>query len=470
MTNSFLHGVEVVEISTGSHPIEIASSSVIGIIGTAPDADVSLFPLNTPFLIAGNRTDAVGLGTNGTLPNAIDSILDQTGAIIVGIRVDSTGNAAVQKAAVIGGVDPSTGAYNGVYGFLGAESLLGVRPRILIAPGFTGARATGAVTSFTIGTPGTGYTTAPTVALAAPPTGGRQATATATVTAGSVTAITITDPGYGYVSAPAVTFSGGGGTGAAATSAIGTVRDSVVAEMQGIAARLRAIIIADCPNTNDAAAIAYRNDFGDSRVWPVDPYLVVDRSGTLTPEPASSRFAGVLARTDNAEGFWVSPSNKEIFGISATARPIDFVMGDPSSRANILNQNCVATVIRQDGFRTWGNRSCSSDSKFAFLSVRRTADIINDSILAAHLWAVDRNITRTYIEDVTEGVNDFLRSLKVKGAIVDGKCWADPAKNTPDQIALGHATFTFDFSPTYPAEHVTIQSQLTNDYLTELFS
>lgn len=35
--------------------------------------------------------------------------------------------------------------------------------------------------------------------------------------------------------------------------------------------------------------------------------------------------------------------------------------------------------------------------------MRRTADLINDSLLRAHLWAVDRNITKTYIDDVIEG-------------------------------------------------------------------
>lgn len=65
---------------------------------------------------------------------------------------------------------------------------------------------------------GTGYTSAPTMTIAAPPTGTghRTATATATVSGGKVTGFTITDPGYGYATAPAVTFSGGGGSGASA--------------------------------------------------------------------------------------------------------------------------------------------------------------------------------------------------------------------------------------------------------------
>ncbi len=61
----------------------------------------------------------------------------------------------------------------------------------------------GVVTSIVVDTPGTGYTSAPTIALAAPPTG-------------QITGVSVSNGGQNYASAPAVTFSGGGGTGAAA--------------------------------------------------------------------------------------------------------------------------------------------------------------------------------------------------------------------------------------------------------------
>src|SRR5690606_19311865 len=104
------------------------------------------------------------------------------------------------------------------------------------------------------------------------------------------------------------------------------------------------------------------------------------------------------------------------------------------------------------------NETLASDPKWRFLSVVRTADIINDSLLAAHLWAVDRGITKTYVDDVKEGVNAFLRSLKAQGAILGGECWADPDLNTPDQIAQGHVYFDFDFTPVYPAQRITFRS------------
>jgi phage tail sheath protein FI len=391
MPEQFLHGVEVVQIDTGARPIRSVRSSVIGLIGTAPDADAVAFPLNTPVLIAGNRTEAALLGNTGTLPAAIDGIFDQAGAVVVVVRVEKGADEDATIGNIIGGVDTQTGQYQGVQAFLGAESIVHVSPRILIATGFTHQRPDGDA-------------------------------------------------------------------------------NPVVAELLGIAERLRAVIIADGPDTNDADAITYRGDWGSPRVYVVDPHVKIFNTATDTVvvEPASARVAGLIAKTDNDLGFWWSPSNKVINGIVGTSRPIDFTLGDTNARANLLNENEVATIIRQDGYRLWGNRTTSDDPKWAFLSVRRTADIINDSLLRAHLWAVDRNITKTYIEDVLEGVTAYLANLKAQGAILGGRAFADPELNTPANISDGKVFFDFEFTPPYPAEHITFRSHLVNDYISEI--
>jgi len=391
MAETFLHGVEVLEIDTGPRPIRTVRSGVIGIVGTAPDADPLVFPLNTPVLIAGSRgeaakLDTVGMGL-GTLPAALDGIFDQIGAVVIVVRVEIGVGDAETMANVIGGVNATTGNYEGVHALAGAESVVGFAPRILCAPGFTHQRPTG---------------------LANP----------------------------------------------------------VVSELVGLADRMRAVIIADGPNTVDADAITYAGDFGSPRVYVVDPWVqVMNSAGAIVVQPGSARVAGVLAKTDNDRGFWHSPSNQTIAGIIGLARPIDFKLGDTSSRANLLNEANVATIIRQNGYRLWGNRTLSMDPKWAFLSVRRTADIINESLQRAHLWAVDRNITKTYIEDVTEGVNAYLRTLVNLGAILGGECWPDVDLNTPANIVQGKVYFNFDFTPPYPAEHITFRSHLVNDYI-----
>lgn len=395
MPATFLHGVEVIEIDAGPRPIQTVKSSVIGIIGTAPDADDAAFPLNTPVIIAGSRKEAAKLDTTGagrgTLPIALDGIFDQIGAVVIVVRVDEGATETDTMANIIGGVNAATGQFEGTHALVGAESVTGFSPRILLAPGFTHQRPEG---------------------LANP----------------------------------------------------------VLAELLGIAERLRAVVIADGPNTTDTAAYTAAGDFGSDRIYLVDPWHKVMAGGEIIDTPPSPRVAGLIAKIDNDTGFWASPSNAPINGIVGTSRAIDFKLGDPNARANLLNAQKVATTIRQNGFRLWGNRTLTNDSKWAFLCVRRTADIINDSLLRAHLWAVDRGITKTYVQDVEEGVNAYLRDLVALGAILGGVCWADPDLNSAANIQQGKVFFNFDFSPIYPAEHLTFRSHLVNDYIEEVFN
>lgn len=467
----FLHGVEVIEIDDGPRPIRVVRSSVIGIIGTAPDADELEFPLNTPVLIAGSRAKAAKLDIStgqtrlGTLPNAVDLILDQIGAAIVVVRVADEATFPETVANILGGVD-ADGHYEGVHCFVGAKSILGVQPRILIAPGFTDERPNGVVGHGTI-TGGSGGANG-TFDLAFTGGTGSGAAGKFTVSSGAVTSIQITAAGR-YTVAPTPSFAASAGlTGASASLTLGPSANPTVAELIGIAERLKAIIVADGPNTTDSAAIAYSNDFGSKRVFLVDPYVKVARGANIVTEPASSAVAGLIAKIDNDRGFWWSPSNQNINGIIGTARPIDFALGDINSRANILNENNVTVIINEDGYRLWGNHTLASDARYTFLNVVRTADIINDSILQAHLWAVDRNITKTYIDDVEESVNAFLRDLTAQGAILGGRCWADPDLNTPSQIEQGKVWFNVDFTPNYPAEHVIFRSRIVNDFLEDI--
>ena len=87
----------------------------------------------------------------------------------------------------------------------------------------------GPVASITVAAGGTGYTTAPTVTIAAPTdTSGTTATGTATIDAnGVVTGITVTSGGTLYSTVPTVTLTGGNGTGATATAVLGTANNVV---------------------------------------------------------------------------------------------------------------------------------------------------------------------------------------------------------------------------------------------------
>jgi hypothetical protein len=87
------------------------------------------------------------------------------------------------------------------------------------------AEETGVITAVTVGNGGVGYTTPPTVTFssgAATAVAVLATTGSTEVTGGTVTSTTVVDGGSGYTTAPTVTFAGGGGAGATATAVLST--------------------------------------------------------------------------------------------------------------------------------------------------------------------------------------------------------------------------------------------------------
>jgi phage tail sheath protein FI len=245
---------------------------------------------------------------------------------------------------------------------------------------------------------------------------------------------------------------------------------AVATAMDALAGKLRAIAILDGPNTTDEAAMAYALEFGSKRLYMVDPgvqFWDTILSATVDA-PGSAWVAGLFAWTDANYGYWASPSNKEFVGITGTTRPIEYLDGDETCRANLLNNANIATIIRDGGYRLWGNRTLSSDPKWAFVTRVRTCDILMDAIQAGHKWAVDRSITKTYVQDVTEGLQAFMRDQKNAGAVINFEVYADKEKNTASQIEQGKIYWRIRFTDVPPAENPNFLIEVTNEWLTEV--
>jgi len=142
MSTEYHHGVRVLEITEGIRTIRTVSTAVIGLVATASDADAAAFPLNKPLLITHAKNAMAKAGTLGTLARCLDAIAEQCLPICVVVRVaDGMGITDEEKAAsltsnVIGTVLPD-GTYTGMQALLGAQGRLGVKPRILGAPGLS---------------------------------------------------------------------------------------------------------------------------------------------------------------------------------------------------------------------------------------------------------------------------------------------------------------------------------------------
>lgn len=128
------HGVRVIEKTEGTRPIRVINTSIIGLVATAADADPLTFPLDTPVLVTNVYSAMAKAGTTGTLKKSLEAIASQARPLTVVVRVAPGADEATTTTNVIGTVLPS-GQRTGMKALLSAQAKLGIKPRILGAPG-----------------------------------------------------------------------------------------------------------------------------------------------------------------------------------------------------------------------------------------------------------------------------------------------------------------------------------------------
>lgn len=453
---SYFHGVRVFESAETPVLPRWNRFGVVGVIGTAENADTNAFPADTPVLVLAQTFVSEDLGADGTLPDAINTLIQEGCSHMVVVRVAEGVDDAATRANVVGSAANKTGAW----AFQDAYALLDIRPRVLIAPGWTSAFIDDGVAAVTVDAGGTGYTSAPTVSF----TGGdgTGAAATATVDNGAVTAITMTSFGSGYTSPPTVDFSGGGGgSGASATATVGDVLNPVTQALIAVASArgMRARAYVDGPGTTDEDAVAYRNTINSDRCLVIDPPVLQYDPETDAPvsKPASTVFAGVRARVANETNISESVSNKPIRSAIGAARVVRY--GDQS---DYLNERDVATIIKhRGGFRTWGSRLATDKSIWKFDSVRATADFINETIEETFFEFVDRRFSEANLKFLLEAGRAIMAVLEANGDILPDS-WAvsiDRARSTNTEMASGRVWLKVRFEPPAIMESIAVNTE-----------
>lgn len=382
MPTDYHHGVRVLEINTGARVIRTVATGVIGMVCTAADADNTVFPLNKPVLLT-NVRDAIGkAGTNGTLAKSLQAIVDQCDPLAVVVRVAEGADAAETASNVIGSVTGSV--YTGMQALLVAQAQLGVKPRILGAPGLD--------------------TQAVTTALVA------------------------------------------------------------------VAQKLRAMAYAYADACDDVAeTVLYRDNFGARELMLIWPDFVAWNTTTSTSDAAFAvaRALGLRAKIDEDTGWHKTLSNIAVNGVTGLSKDVYWDLQDPSTDAGVLNAAAVTTLVKANGYRFWGSRTCSDDPLFAFESATRTAQVLADSIADAMLWAIDKPMHPSLVRDIVEGINAKFRELKALGYIIDGSAWYDDAVNTSTTLADGKLYIDYDFTPVPPLENLQLRQRITDRYLAD---
>ncbi|EOV1631621.1 phage tail sheath subtilisin-like domain-containing protein, partial [Yersinia enterocolitica] len=282
------HGVRVLEINEGTRVISTISTAIVGMVCTSDDADATAFPLNTPVLITDVLAAAGKAGKKGTLAASLLAIAEQARPVTIVVRVATGKDEAETTSNIIGGADES-GRYTGMKALLDAQSVTGVRPRILGVPGLDNQEVSTALASIC-----------------------QQLRA------------------FGYISAYG------------------------------------------CKTLSEA--ILYRDNFSQRElmlIWP--DFLSWNTTANSTDIAyATARALGLRAKIDTDTGWHKTLSNVGVNGVTGISASIYWDLQTVGTDADLLNKACVTTLIRKDGFKFWGSRTCSDDPLFAFENYTRT--------------------------------------------------------------------------------------------------
>ncbi|KVH68812.1 phage tail protein [Burkholderia cepacia] len=242
----------------------------------------------------------------------------------------------------------------------------------------------------------------------------------------------------------------------------------VATELATIAQKLRGfgyVSAGDSKTKEDVTA--YRQNFGQRELMTIWPDFVNWNTSKNAEDItwATARALGMRAKIDEEIGWHKTISNVPVNGVTGISRDVFWDLQDPNTDAGYLNSHDVTTLVNADGYRFWGSRTCSADKLWAFENYVRTAQVIADTMAEAHMWAVDKPMSRTLIRDIVDSVNARFRAWKTAGYIIDGQCWFDPAANDKDSLKAGQGFLDYDFCPVPPLEDLTFRQRITDRYL-----
>ncbi|AIU71116.1 tail sheath protein [Hafnia alvei FB1] len=220
-----------------------------------------------------------------------------------------------------------------------------------------------------------------------------------------------------------------------------------------------------CKTLSDA--IKYRDNFSQRElmlIWP--DFLAWDTTANASDTAwATARALGLRAKIDQETGWHKTLSNVGVNGVTGISASVFWDLQAPGTDADLLNEAGVTTLVRSDGFRFWGNRTCSDDPLFLFENYTRTAQVLADTMAEAHMWAVDKPMTDALIRDIVEGIKAKFRELKSSGYIIDADCWYDESANDKESLKAGKLYIDYDYTPVPPLENLTLRQRITDKYL-----
>lgn len=236
---------------------------------------------------------------------------------------------------------------------------------------------------------------------------------------------------------------------------------AVVAEMVIAARKLRAMVYASAIGDDVAEVTTYRDEFAARELMLIWPDSSPDFAGDII-----ARTLGLRARIDEEQGWHKTVSNVPFYGVTGTTKNVHFDLLDNDTDAGVLNDAQVTTIIRQSGYRLWGNRTTAGEDQpeFSFESAVRTSHALQDIIATAVQPFLDQPMTVARVKDLMETVNAEFRQLAVEGKIMGAEIFFDADANPPQQLAAGRPNFRIQYTSVAPMENPQVSLVITDFY------
>lgn len=248
---------------------------------------------------------------------------------------------------------------------------------------------------------------------------------------------------------------------------------AVSSTLAGIAQKMRAMAYVSAYGSKTISdAIDYRKNFSQRELMLIWPEF---QSWDIVANAESNIYAtacalGLRAKIDNDIGWHKTLSNVGVNGVTGISADVSWDLQDPATDAGLLNENDITTLIRNNGFKFWGSRTCSDDPLFAFESYTRTAQVLSDTIAEGLDWSIDGTLNPSLARDIIESINAKLRSMTTQGYLLGGECWFDPDVNTKEELKSGKLYIDYDYTAVPPMENLLLRQRITDRYLLDFGS
>lgn len=181
----------------------------------------------------------------------------------------------------------------------------------------------------------------------------------------------------------------------------------------------------------------------------------------------SGIIAGIISKTDRTRGIWKSPAGNDAALSGIQGLQVNLTDAE-NGQLNPLGINCLRN-FPVTGRVVWGARTLRGADQLAdeykYLSVRRTALYIEESLFRGTQWVVFEPNDEPLWAQIRLNVGAFMQNLFKKGAFQGSnpkeaymvKC--DSETTTQNDINLGIVNIHVGFAPLKPAEFVFIKIQ-----------